>query len=187
MWCALLRNSLAEARPHGHRIRSAAAASNRLKYHIHPPRLRAAARSRPRRELTDRPRSTRAHCAPRTLVVMWANSRHAPPRFHGHGSAARPPHQVGGCGFETKLSSTIAWSRPRAVCGSVRSRTGGASVVPPAHARVATEGTRDESALGLARAVACVTGLGPTARLSSPGLATDTTYQRMVPRARSLS
>ena len=101
---ALLPSSLAEARPYGHRIRTAAAASSRQKYCVHPPRLRAAARSRPRRELADRPRSTRAHCAPRTSVVMWANSRQAPPQLHGHGSAAWPPHQVGGCGFKTSLS-----------------------------------------------------------------------------------
>ena len=69
--------------------------------------------------------------------------------------------------------------------GSVRSRSGGAPLVPPAHARVAAQGTRDGRALALARAVAWATGLGPTARLPSSGRATNAIHQRMVPPARS--
>ena len=34
------------------------------------------------------------------LVVVRANSRRAPPKLVGRGSAARPPHYVGGCGFK---------------------------------------------------------------------------------------
>ena len=43
---------------------------------------------------------------------------------------------------------------PRRSFGSVRSRSGGAPLVPPAHARVAAQGTRDGRALALARPVA---------------------------------
>ena len=60
---------------------------------------------------------------------------------------------------------------------------GGAPVVNPALARVATEGTRDGRALGLARAMAHATGLGLIARPLSLGFAAYTTYQRVVPRA----
>ena len=70
---------------------------------------------------------------------------------------------------------------PRRSFGSVRSRSGGAPLVPPAHARVAAQGTRDGRALALARAVAWATGLGPTARLPSSGRATNAIHQRMVP------
>ena len=37
------------------------------------------------------------------LVVVRDNSRRAPPRLVGHGSTARPSHQVGGCGFEPSI------------------------------------------------------------------------------------
>ena len=69
--------------------------------------------------------------------------------------------------------------------GSVRSRSGGAPLVPPAHARVAAQGTRNGRALALARAVAWPMGIGTTARLPSSGRAANTIYQRMVPPARS--
>jgi hypothetical protein len=70
---------------------------------------------------------------------------------------------------------------------SVRSRSDGAPLEPPAHARVAAQGTRDGRALAIARAVAWTTGLGPTARLPSSGRATDAIDQRMVPAARSFN
>ena len=62
----------------------------------------------------------------------------------------------------------IAWYHSRALCDSVRSRSGGAPVVPPAHARGASKGTRDVRALAIARAVAYATGLRPAAHMSVP-------------------
>ena len=76
--------------------------------------------------------------------------------------------------------------RAHTLCRSVRSRSWGASLVAPAHARVATEGTRDGRVLGFAWAVAHSTGLGPTACLPNSGLTADNTYQRIILRARSL-
>ena len=57
----------------------------------------------------------------------------------------------------------------------------------PAHARVATESTRDGRALSLAQTMAHATGLGPTAHLLSFELGAVTIYQPVVPRAHSLS
>ena len=57
------------------------------------------ARSSPRGESADRPRSTRAALRGADLVVLRGNSRRAPRQFVGRGSPARPAHQVGGCGF----------------------------------------------------------------------------------------
>ena len=72
---------------------------------------------------------------------------------------------------------------PRRSFDSVRSRSGGAPLVLPAHARVATQGTRDGPALAIVRTVAWTTGLGPTARLpSSAGLA-HALSERTVPWA----
>ena len=138
LWCGptrdvLLPSSIAKARPHGHCIRSAAAASHRRKYHVQPPWLRAAARTRPRRELADQRRSTRAHCGPPTSIVVWANSRAtAPPQLYGHGSAARPPHQVGGCGFEP---SKIQRSAPLAARGCLLAAPSRTGRPPKEHAR----------------------------------------------------
>ena len=42
------------------------------------------------------------------LVVVQGNLRRAPPQLHGYGPGARPPHQVGGCGFEL-------WVLPRPI------------------------------------------------------------------------
>ena len=75
---ALLRSSMAEAPPHGHRIRSAAAALHRQQYRIQPPSDCARpARSSPRAESDDSPRSTRAHCA--VWTWLWCKpTRDAP-------------------------------------------------------------------------------------------------------------
>ena len=86
-----------------------------------------------------------------------------------------------------RMPFTSAWCHPRALFGLVRFRRGGAPLVPPAHARVAAQGTRDWRALALARSVAWATGLGPTARLPSSGRAVNAIHQRMVPPARSFS
>ena len=59
---------------------------------------------------------------------------------------------------------------PRRSFGSVRSRSGGAPLVPPAHARVAAQGTRDGRALALARA--CGLSNGPGAHRPSAELRT---------------
>ena len=83
------------------------------------------------------------------------------------------------------LPFTSAWCNPRALFGSVRIRSGGAPLMPPAHARVAAQGTRDMRALALARAVAWATGLRSIARVPSSGRATNAIHQRMVPPRRS--
>ena len=119
LWCgptrdALLPRSLAEAQPHGHRIGSAAAASHRWHCRVRSPRHAPRAlivpwgTGRPPTEHTSALRSA-------DLVVVRAISRRAPPKFVGRGSAARPPHQIGGCGI--KPSELQIDSRgPRAHC-----------------------------------------------------------------------
>ena len=95
----LLPHSLVEALPHGHRTRSAAAVSKRRCYCARLP-WRAdrvlIALSIIGRPPTEHARALRGA----DLVEVLANSRHASPQFVGRGFAARPPHQVGGCGFE---------------------------------------------------------------------------------------
>ena len=78
-------------------------------------------------------------------------------------------------------SGMIYQYQSRCSFGSVPSRSGGAPLVPPAHAHVAAQGTRDGPALALARPVAWATGLGPPARLPSSERATNTNHQRLVP------
>ena len=50
------------------------------------------------------------------LVVVRENARRDSPQLHGRGSAARPPHQVGGCGFGQSIipRSTPVAGGPRA-------------------------------------------------------------------------
>jgi len=70
-----------------------------------------------RRESDDRPRSTHASIARCGLgCVAGANSRCASAQFVGRGSAARPPHLVGGCGFGPSVlpRSTPVTYEPRA-------------------------------------------------------------------------
>ena len=96
--------------------------------------------------------------------------------------------RAGAVAWTTGLGPTAIYQRmvpPAHSFGSVRSRSGSAPLEPPAYARVAAQGTRDGRALARARAVAWPTGLGLIARLPSSERATDTTYQRMVPPARS--
>ena len=107
---ALLPRSSAEAQPHGHRTRSAAAASN-VGYAAFGSR---GVGPRAHRPVENRPTAHGArtlHCAVRTWLCVRDNSRRAPPQLVGRGSAARPPHQVGGCGF---ASSVLPRSIPAA-------------------------------------------------------------------------
>ena len=103
LWCgptrdAFLPSSSAEPRPHGHRIRSAAAASKSMFYRVQLTWRAARALIAPSR--IGRPSTEHAHALRGAdFLVVWANSRRAPPQLIDRGSAARPPHQVDGCGF----------------------------------------------------------------------------------------
>ena len=142
----------------------------------------------------------------RSFGSVWSRSGGAPlvPSAHARVAAqgtrdgrtlalARPVAWATGLGHTARLPSSGRATNgihqrmipPAHSFDSVRFRSGGAPLVPPAHARVAAQGTRDGRALALARPVAWATGLGTTVRLSSSGRAINTIHQRMVPPARS--
>ena len=100
-WGALPSTPSAGAQPHQHRDRSASRPLRSLVTSFESCGARRA-RSSPRGELTDHPRSTR-HAA-RTwrlgVVVSWANAGRAPFHAVGRGSTAPTPRQVGGTAFD---------------------------------------------------------------------------------------
>ena len=91
---ALLPTPSVWARPHQHRDRSAARASE---VNVHRVRIRGArpARFSPRGVSADRHRARAAQCG-LGVVVLWANAGRAPPHAVGRGSTAPTPRQVGG-------------------------------------------------------------------------------------------